>query len=405
MLVSTGHSEVERLAGRNCGVAAVCAHLKGEALNVALLLTREKRESWTGLVSGLSAYYQSPGRLAVLRRWFESAFRQLGLYPATFATDLGILAIQGFEDMKEQARDTMIRDKFIAGQRQCALRQQLDGFAQSTPIGEIVDSCRVWESHSDLNRVSTVNCDSDAGNQPSDSRTRERRKLVVNTERQEPRVGNKEDPSRLEVLVDQWLQSTQGEILKRDRPPTVGPVCFFCGDSSHRINRCPQVNVDFPFLPMGWSMNMDNGQYRATRMNQKLVEEPENEQRSEREGQPLGPPEIKAPLTQAGVSAEISNGNPIGVHRGEIVSGATGWPIVRNFRPWRRKGRPVIPRDQPVPVPPKWTSDRRALRRRSSGIWTGGCGRLKTFSRSREGTVILGRGSPEDHSDTPFGSG
>ena len=119
------------------------AHLKGEALNVALLLTREKRESWTGLVSGLSAYYQSPSRLAVLRRRFEREFRQPGLGPGTFATDLGILAIQGFEDMKEQARDTMIRDKFIAGQGQCALRRQLDGFAQDTPIGEIVDSCRV----------------------------------------------------------------------------------------------------------------------------------------------------------------------------------------------------------------------------------------------------------------------
>ena len=33
------------------------AHLKGEALNVALLLPIEKRESWTGLVNGLSAYY------------------------------------------------------------------------------------------------------------------------------------------------------------------------------------------------------------------------------------------------------------------------------------------------------------------------------------------------------------
>ena len=167
------------------------AHLKGEALNVALLLAKEKRESWTGLVSGLSAYYQSPGRLAGLRRRFESAFRQPGLDPATFATDLGILAIQGFGDMKEQARDTMIKDKFIAGQGQCALRRQLDGFAQDTPIGEIVDSCRVWESHSDSNRVSTVNCDSDVGNQPSDSRTWERRKVVVDTERQEPRVGNR----------------------------------------------------------------------------------------------------------------------------------------------------------------------------------------------------------------------
>ena len=90
------------------------AHLKGEELNVALLLTKEKRESWTGLVSGLSAYYQSSGRLAGLRRRFERAFRQPGLDPTMFATDLGILAIQGFGDMKEQARDTMIRDKFIA---------------------------------------------------------------------------------------------------------------------------------------------------------------------------------------------------------------------------------------------------------------------------------------------------
>ena len=77
-------------------------------------------------------------------------------------------------------------------------------------------------------------------------------------------------------------------------------------------------------------------------MNQKLVEEPGNQQRSEREGQPLGPPEVKAPLTQVGVYAEISNGNPIGIHRGEIVSGP---PIVRNFHPWRRRGRPVIPRN------------------------------------------------------------
>ena len=96
------------------------AHLKGEALNVALLLTKEKRESWTRLVSGLSAYYQSPGRLAGLRRRFESAFRQSGVDPATFATDLGILAIQWFGDMKEQARDEMIRYKFIAGQEQRA---------------------------------------------------------------------------------------------------------------------------------------------------------------------------------------------------------------------------------------------------------------------------------------------
>ena len=113
----------------------------------------------------------------------------------------------------------------------------------------------------------------------------------------------------------------------------------------------------------------------VTNKNQKLMESPGNEQRSEREGQPLGPPGIKAPLTLVGVSAEISNGNPIGVYRGKIVSVASGRPIVRNFRHWKRRGRPEIPRDQPVPVTPKWTGDRWATRRRSSEIWTGGCGR------------------------------
>ena len=34
----------------------------------------------------------------------------------------------------------------------------------------------MWESHSDSNRVSTVNCDSGVGNQTSDSRTCERTK-------------------------------------------------------------------------------------------------------------------------------------------------------------------------------------------------------------------------------------
>ena len=67
-------------------------------------------------------------------------------------------------------------------------------------------------------------------------------------------------------------------------------------------------------------MNMDNGQYRAKRMDQTSAEESGNEQRSEREGQPLGPPEIKAPLTQAGVPAEINSGNPIGRCRRKIVS-------------------------------------------------------------------------------------
>ena len=196
------------------------AHLEGEALNVALLLPKEKRESWPGLVNGLSAYYRSPGRLAVLRRRFESAFRQPGLDPAMFATELGILALQGFEDMNDQARDIMIRDKFIAGQKHCALRRQLDGFAPDTPIGEIVDSCRVWESHSDPEMISDGSHDPHVEHQSGDFRTRERMEPVANvqsnisvTDEQNPMFGIGEDLSAIELLVTRLLQPTKNKLI------------------------------------------------------------------------------------------------------------------------------------------------------------------------------------------------
>ena len=56
-----------------------------------------------------------------------------------------------------------------------------------------------------------MNRESDVGNQPGDSRTREGRKLAVNvqpkvakTEKQEPMVGNQEDPSVFGLSINQW---------------------------------------------------------------------------------------------------------------------------------------------------------------------------------------------------------
>ena len=180
------HKKIEWLVGRNCGVAVVCTSERG-GVGCGSFVKKKVRETWTGLVQGLTAYYQSPGRLAGLRRQFAGALRHPGLDPATFATDLGMLAIQGFGDMKEQARDTMIRDKFIDGQEQCALRRQLDGFAPGTPIGEIVDSCRVWESHSDPDQNAKKRIESGSDNQSGDSRTWERNRaaVVVDTREQE----------------------------------------------------------------------------------------------------------------------------------------------------------------------------------------------------------------------------
>ena len=199
-------------------------------------------------MQGLAAYYQSPGRLAGLRRRFESASRHPGLDPATFATDLGMLAIQGFGDMREQARDTMIRDKFIPGQEQCALRRQLDGFAQDTPIGEIVDSCRVWESHSDSDRIAGKRVELKADNQSGDSRTWERNRVTVVVDKREPEM-----EVRNEVSDPSWIKPAKAS----------------------------------------WEAWLDS-------LNRQLSQSSENERGFGRAGQPLGPQRIKVPLTLGG---------------------------------------------------------------------------------------------------------
>ena len=42
-----------------------------------------------------------------------------------------------------------VRDRFIARQAECSLRRHLDSVGPDTPIRDIVDSCRVWESHAE----------------------------------------------------------------------------------------------------------------------------------------------------------------------------------------------------------------------------------------------------------------
>ena len=370
-------------------------HLKGEALNVALLLTKEERESWTGLVEGLAAYYQSPGRLAGLRRRFESAFRQPGLDPATFATDLGMLAIQGFGDMREQARDTMIRDKFIAGQEQCALRRQLDGFAQGTPIGEIVDSCRVWESHSDSNWISMGNYDSEVGSQSSDSRTRERRKVGVVIDEREPEIEGQEDrslPCLREIVEDLWKQRCEGGRQEENGTPTGRSACRWGKIDGPTVDRHPGVGaVHIQQIKTG-GPHGDHKQNRVKKNGQKRRRSPGNERRFGRGGQPLGPLKIKAPLTLEGVPSRIKKWKFLGRHRETMGGVANGRLIVRNSHHWGRRRRPERSSDRPIRATPKWTSDRVDTRCRSPVFWTGRCGRLKTFGQFGEGTAMFGRG-------------
>ena len=62
----------------------------------------------------------------------------------------------GFADTNEKARDLMIPNKFIVAQRSCELRRHLDGAAEEASIGNIVDSCRIWESHAETVFVGSV---------------------------------------------------------------------------------------------------------------------------------------------------------------------------------------------------------------------------------------------------------
>ena len=134
------------MGGRDGGATAICASGGG--------VPQCGPADAKGEARGLSNYYYSPGRLAVFRRTFESVTRRTGADPAT-ATELEILAVRGFGDMGTCARNRMVRDRFIADQQSCGLRRYLDSVPPDTPIREIVDRCRVWESHSEQKRGSS----------------------------------------------------------------------------------------------------------------------------------------------------------------------------------------------------------------------------------------------------------
>ena len=72
--------------------------------------------------------------------------------------------------MGKCAYDSMIRDRFIAAQRNFGLRRYLDGVSSDAPIRDIVDSCRVWESHSDREPSSHAGQDQDSLGESDDSR-------------------------------------------------------------------------------------------------------------------------------------------------------------------------------------------------------------------------------------------
>ena len=126
------------------------SHLDGDALNVALLIPESQRMLPGFLVNSLSDHYNYPGRLAEYKRQFQRAFWHPGDDPLIFAIELETLARRAFVDIDPLIQLQMVRDRFIDGQAECALRRHLDSLGPDTPMADIVDCSRVWESHIEL---------------------------------------------------------------------------------------------------------------------------------------------------------------------------------------------------------------------------------------------------------------
>ena len=115
----------------------------------ALLIPMPLQASRKELTDALSSHYGSPGRLANYRREFDKTVRKRGEDLSNFAITLETLAVKAFGNMGQTARLRLIRDRFIDGHESCDLRRYLDCVPPDTPLRDIVDRCRVWESHAD----------------------------------------------------------------------------------------------------------------------------------------------------------------------------------------------------------------------------------------------------------------
>ena len=127
------------------------SHLDGDALNVALLVPVSGRVASGFLIKSLSDHYNAPGRLAEYKRQFQRAFWRPGDDPSIFATtELEMLAWRAFMDIDTTIQLQVVRDRFFDGQAECALRRHLDSLGPNTHMTDIVDCCRVWESHCEV---------------------------------------------------------------------------------------------------------------------------------------------------------------------------------------------------------------------------------------------------------------
>ena len=203
-------------------------HLDGDALNIALLVPESRRVKPGFLIKSLSEHCNAPGRLAKYKCQFQQAFRRPGDDPSIFATELQTLARRAFMDIDLKIQSQMVRYRFIDGQAEYALRRHLDSLGRNTPIPYIVDCCRIWGKHCEVEI------------QPQTGADRRPVRVIGQVTEVKPKPAVSPET---ETVVD---------MIKKLMPTESVDGCFSCGGSTHMTDQCRTLDGSFPFLPTGW---------------------------------------------------------------------------------------------------------------------------------------------------------
>ena len=240
--------------------------------------------------------------MADYRRRFERVSRFSGSDLSVSAVELEMLASRAFGDLSLSTHLQLVCDRFIAGQRECSLHRHLDSMEPGTSIQDIVDSCRVWESHAEftdcrrdqpipkrplpvymIDEVGTedgqLELAPDVSSEDQDMLGSLMRHLLpmpsmspprarIHSERDQlnQRLLGKEHP--VQPLLEDRSSFTDMEILLQSLFPVRSPateqprptvhhnrltvVCCSCGESGHAASRWPTLDEAFSFLPAGW---------------------------------------------------------------------------------------------------------------------------------------------------------
>ena len=219
------------------------SHLNGDALNVALLVP-ESRHGVLGFFDKVVIRSLQRSRASGrIQASVSAGVPASGDDPSIFAIELETLARRVFIYIDTSIQLQMVRDRFINGQAECALRRHLDSLGPNTPIADIVDCCRVWESHREVESTPRMSAD------------RCPARAICQITEDEPSPAASPETGNWEAIIRKWLPV--GAVTEEDAAspdPSVDSAggCFSCRELTHMTDQCRTLDESFPFLPTAW---------------------------------------------------------------------------------------------------------------------------------------------------------